>query len=299
MSYTPPLGSAVDFQFSGVDYTPPLGGEVDFSFLSAYSSTVYGQVIFASASASHGVVASVAALIATVSVSAWLPYESVVRANRLVDAVCSGVAAPFGGVATGISVTGVVSGVGVVQASASKQVLLSCTVTSSAAPLIVASGKVSFSSAITGAVVSPSRIEAIVPLYPSVIGYAQPAGIATRRIQVSGSITGRVGVSSLIHRKIPIGTSVKGSCGRIGVVAGAVELSAAVVSRKGASGQAVASVCVRGSSTGRHLQPVTASVIVAVTIRPTIVGEKIVSYDHSDVVFVCTEPTQAEVWADV
>lgn len=32
MAYTPPLGTAVDFQFSGLAYTPPAGTAVDFTF---------------------------------------------------------------------------------------------------------------------------------------------------------------------------------------------------------------------------------------------------------------------------
>lgn len=60
MAYTPPLGTAVDFQFSGLAYTPPVGTAVDFTFSPAGGTAAFDLLCDVAALGAHGTAADCA-----------------------------------------------------------------------------------------------------------------------------------------------------------------------------------------------------------------------------------------------
>lgn len=231
MSYTAPLGIAVDFVFSGETYTAPPGNAVDFSFVIDAEGSGACQIPISATGLGAFLVSGSASATVLAAYATDIPWRSGTgRATLVFEATGEGDLLLFGIAEGEIGVAAAGSGYAPVSGELIRELRLTGYATGSAA---------------VGNGVGAIQISA------TAFGASQPLGVGSAANFVGATASGNIGRTG--HGQAQIGISGSGwAVSIIGQGAAAYLIAATGIGSAGRSGTAMAQLRVSGRASGAH-----------------------------------------------
>lgn len=251
MSYTPPSGSAVNYQFLGAGYSAPAGGSVAFSF-AVTGSVAEGVPLSGWAVSTHGVLGAASCSPLGASAIGQFPFVGTARTHVELNTSAAGVVYAAGVVAGSPPLAAIAAGVGTVQAAGGTDLPLSALATTAAAAVgetlegVALTGLATCLVAMTGCV---GNVDDVSPTAPGKLqlsaeceGLAAPTARGQAKIGVAVGVVGRVGCTAGVLARLPLGSAFYGAHGRAGISQSTFMVSGGALAQHGMAGAALSAL---------------------------------------------------------